>query len=244
MPAAIVLTSALIVPALVVGAFGLVMAIVLGVMIAWPWRIEATAKAMGNARAISGAGGLEVAGFSLSAAAILGGPGVVALHFRGRELWRRPLSIEALLAWLDELASKKDEPSGPLGRWLKRVGEWLVDRTDLADLPSLGFRVLDGLREVSFVGHVTCGFSDPALTGKAAAVLFPLAGILAPLGVLDVTIDWTGQTRLDGAIDLSFRVVPYRVALDGLWFARHHVHWMKSANTTATPPSSATSLGT
>ena len=217
-------------PVLVVALLALSMLVVLVVLVvlfAWPWRVEATLKAITNESSISLAGGLEVAGLSASGAAILGGPGVVAVHLRARELWRRPIariSLEALLDWVDALLSKPASPSGVVGRVLLRVKNWLLPRTDLAELPELGLRVFLDLRDVSFHGAITCGFSDPALTGKTAAWLFPLAGVLAPLGVLDVSFDWSGRNRLDGAVDVSFRVVPARVAVQGLRFAWHHVH--------------------
>ena len=196
-------------------------------LVAWPWRVEATLKATTSASAISLAGGLDVARLSASAAAILGGPGVVAIHLRGRELWRRPIpqvSVEALLVWIDELVSKPATKESVLGRLAGRVKTWLLPRSDLADLPELGLRVLLGLREVSLRGTVTCGFSDPALTGKAAAWLFPIAGVLAPFGLLDVDLDWSGRDRLDGTVEVSFRFVPARVAFECLRFAWHHVH--------------------
>jgi hypothetical protein len=196
-------------------------------LVARPWRVEATLKATTSASAISLAGGLDVAGLSASAAAILGGPGVVAVHLRARELWRRPIahvSVDSLLAWFDELLSKPAAKESALGRLAGRAKTWLLARTDLADLPELGLRVLLGLRDVSLKGTVTCGFSDPALTGKAAAWLFPIAGVLAPFGLLEIGFDWSGRDRLDGTVEVSFRFVPARVALEGLRFAWHHVH--------------------
>jgi len=196
-------------------------------LIARPWRVEATLKATTSASAVSLAGGLEVARLSASAAAILGGPGVIAVHLRARELWRRPItrvSVEAILTWIDERLSKPAAPETTLGRLARRAKTWLLARTDLTDLPELGLRVLFGLQDVSLKGSLTCGFSDPALTGKAAAWLFPVAGVLAPFGLLEVDLDWSGRTRIDGSIEVSFRFVPARVALEGLRFAWHHVH--------------------
>ena len=169
-----------------------------------------------------------MAGLSGSAAAILGGPGVIAVHFRARELWKRPVAsvtVDAALAWLDELLArpaKKDD--GVIARLLTRVKDWLLPRTDLTSLPDLGLRVIGGLRDVSLRGAFTCGFADPALTGKAAAWLYPLAGVLSPLGTLDVALDWSGKTVIDGDAEVSVRMAPARVALEGLRFARHHIH--------------------
>jgi hypothetical protein len=213
------------------------------VLVAWPWRVEATLKAISNADQISLAGGLEVAGLSGSAAAILGGPGVIAMHLRARELWRRSIaevSLDALLAWLDE-PSPPVAPPSVAARLARRAKDALRARTDVGSLPELGLEVFLGLRDVSLRGDVRCGFSDPVLTGKTAAWLFPIAGVLAPFGTLDVSMDWTGRNVLDGAIELSFRVVPARVALEGLRFARHHVHLRrKAASTSSTLPASST----
>jgi hypothetical protein len=205
--------------------------VVFVVLFAWPWRVEATLKAITNESSISLAGGLELLGLSASGAAILNGPGVVAVHLRARQLWRRSfphVSVAALLEWLDELMSKPSTPPGKLGRLLHRAKDWLLARTDTHQLPKLGLRVLRDLRDVSLHGTITCGFSDPALTGKTAAFLFPLAGVFAPLGLLDVSMDWSGKNRLDGSVEVSVRVVPARVALEGLRFAWHHVHLLSS----------------
>ena len=106
----------------------------------------------------------------------------------------------------------------------------------MTELPELGLRVLFGLRELSLRGAVTCGFSDPALTGKAAAWLFPIAGVLAPFGVIDVSFDWSGRSRVDGTVDISFRVVPARLAVEGLRFAWHHVHLRPTTSRALTSP--------
>ncbi len=225
------------------GALGKILVVLLLALIAliallsWPWRVDATAKALSSPSSISLAGGVDLAGFSASAAAILGGPGVVAIHLRGRELLRRPFSLDALLAGR---AGGPAEPAGLAGRLRRRGGAWLLERTDLADLPELGLRVLESLREVSLRGAFTCGFRDPALTGMVASWLFPLAGILAPLGVLDVSIDWTGRRRLDGAVELSFRFVPARLLLEGVRFVRHHVHPFRRAQPAPSLPPSPT----
>ena len=210
-------------------------------LVAWPWRVEATLKATTSASAISLAAGLDVARLSASAAAILGGPGVVAIHLRARELWRRPIAqvtVEAFLHGLQELLARPTTKKSALRRAADRAQAWLIARTDVSDLPGLGVRVLLGLRDVSFHGAITCGFSDPALTGKTAAWLFPIAGVLAPVGALDVSFDWTGRNRLDGAASVSFRVVPARVALEGLRFAWHHLH-LRSAPALVSPTMSA-----
>jgi hypothetical protein len=211
-------------------------------VVAWPWRVEATLKAATHASNVSLAGGLELAGLSGSAAAILGGPGVVAIHLRARELWRRPIShvsLDALLTWLEQ-PSPTVSPSR-VARLSKRAKEALLARTDVAALPELGLRVLASLRDLSLRGAIKCGFSDPAVSGKAAAWLYPMAGVLAPFGDLDVSIDWSGRNILDGAFDVSFRIVPARVALEGLRFARHHVHLRrKSATVSSTLPASST----
>lgn len=206
----------------------LVLLVVAGALAAWPWRVEATLKASTRASAVSFAAGASFAGLSGSAAAILGGPGVVVVHFRARELWKLPIpsvTADAALAWLDELLArpaKKDD--GFVSRLITRVKDWLLPRTDLASLPMFGLRVLGGLRDVALRGAFTCGFADPALTGKAAAWLYPLAGVVSPFGTLDVALDWSGKTVIDGDAEVSLRVVPARVAFEGLRFARHHIH--------------------
>jgi hypothetical protein len=188
----------------------------------WPWRIDATAKADTNETTIAVGAGVDLAGIvSASLAAILDGPGVIAVHLRSRQLWRRAIpcvSIEALVAWLEGREPTK-EPSKP---------NWLVARTDKSALPELGVNVLADLREVSLAGALTCGFADPILTGKTAAVLYPLVGVLGPLGEIDLAFDWSGKRRIDGAFDLSFRVVPARILLELLRFARRHVRWFSA----------------
>lgn len=209
---------------------GTAVVVLLGIvaLAAWPWRVEATLKAATRASAVSVAAGLSLAGVSASAAAIVGGPGVIAVHFRAREMWRRPIAnvtVEAALIWLDELLARPAAPEKSfISRLVQRTKAWLLPRTDMADLPELGVRVLGGLRDVALRGAFTCGFSDPALTGKTAAWLYPLAGVLSPLGAFDVSIDWSGKTVVDGDVEVSVRIVPARVAFEGLRFARHHVH--------------------
>lgn len=208
----------------------------------WPWRVEATLKATSGPSAVSLAGGLEVARLSASAAAILGGPGVVAVHIRGRELLRRSIahvSVESVLDWLEKPAAPRT--STTMSRLAQRAKDALLARTDLAELPDLGLRVLLDLRDVSLHGALQCGFADPAITGKAAAWLYPVAGALAPLGTLDVTFDWSGRTVLDGEVELSFRIVPARVAVEGLRFARRNVHLRrKGATASSTMAASST----
>lgn len=222
-------------------AIGALLALV--ALLAWPWRVEATLKATTRGSETSLAAGFEIASLSGSAAAILGGPGILAVHLRARELWRRPIShvtLEAILDWLAEPAP----PEGAMSRLARRAKEALLARTDVAELPELGLRILLDLRDLSLRGTMCCGFSDPALTGKTAAWLYPIAGLLAPLGTFDVSFDWTGRSVLDGAVEVSFRVVPGRVALEGLRFARHHVHLRRksaaAAPTSQLPASSTT----
>ena len=197
------------------------------IAVMWPWRIEAKLKATTNASTISFAGGIDVAGISASAAAVFGGPGVLAVHLGRREVWRRSISrltVDAFFAWLNELLSRPPSKKGAFARLVEHAKDALVARTDLSGLLELGARILLGLRDVSFEGWITCGFSDPALTGKTAAWLFPIAGVLAPFGTLDVGFDWSGRNCFDGEIDASFRIAPAKVALEGVRFARHHIH--------------------
>jgi hypothetical protein len=209
------------------------------IAVVWPWRIEAKLKAATNGSAISFAGGIDLAGISASAAAVFGGPGVLAIHLGRREVWRRPISrltVDAFFEWLNELLSRPPSKKGALGRLLEHAKDALVARTDLSGLLELGVRVLLGLRDVSFEGSITCGFEDPALTGKTAAWLFPIAGVLAPFGTLRVGFDWSGRNCFDGDIDASFRLVPAKVALEGVRFARHHIHARtKTARLSSTP---------
>jgi hypothetical protein len=196
-------------------------------LLAWPWRVEGTLQASSKA-AISLAAGVEVASLSVTAAGILGGPGVLAVHLRGRELSRRgttELTLEALLDWLERPRPPGSKPS----RLVARVKEALLARTDAAELPGLGLAVLGGLRDVSVNGRVHCGFADPGLTGKAAAWIYPVAAVLAPFGTLEVAFDWTGNTVLEAGVEGSFRVVPARVAFAVLRFARRHVHLRRTS---------------
>lgn len=192
----------------------------------WPWRVEATVKAMTNESAISLAAGIELAGLSASGGAVLDGPGLVAIRFGKRALYKRSIakvSVDAFLAWLDAWLTKPATPKGAVGRLADRAKSFLLARTDTSELPELGLRVLSSLQDASFEGAITCGFRDPALTGKTAALLFPIAGVLAPFGMLDVSCDWSGKTRIDGEANVRFRFVPARVAGLGLLFAWHHV---------------------
>ncbi len=210
-----------------------------------PWRIEATLKAATKGAIVSLGAGVNVAGFSASAAALLGGPGVVAVHFRSKELWRRAVpqvSVEALLVWVEKTLDTPQEPS--TSRWppwvtraLARAKEWLRQRTDLDQLPHLGAQLLFDLVDLKLHGTLHCGFEDPALTGRAAAVLYPLSGVLSPLGVCDVSFDWSGRTVLDGDVDLSFSVVLGRVLRRGLRFLWNHVHLRRTPQPSAKSPS-------
>ncbi len=209
----------------------------------WPWRVDASLKALGSPASLSIAAGLELAGFSASLAAIVGGPGVVALHRRGRELWRRGFTTDEVLAWLGTLGRKTEPavPEGRLARFRKRLVDWTLARTDLADLPELGLRVLGDLRDVALEGAITCGFRSAKRMGKAATVLYPIAGVLAPLGRFDVDLDWSGKDHVDGAAELSFRFVLARIARQGLWFLRRHFHPFRRLPTisAAAPPPDA-----
>ncbi len=209
------------------------------------WRVEGSLKATTQESVVSLAGGLGAAGFAASAAAILGGPGVLAVHFRARERWRRmvpEVSLEALLRWLEQ-PSPPREPRATTraARVAARAKDGLLARTDTADLPGLGLDVFRGLRDVSVNGTLLCGFEDPTLTGKAAAVLFPLAALLAPFGTFAPSFDWSGRTVIDGGAEISFGVVPARVLRDVLRFAWHHVHLRrKRAAVSSTLPVSST----
>lgn len=205
------------------------------------WRLEATLKASTRGSVVSLAAGLSFAGLSASAAAILDGPGVLAVHLRGRQLWRKPIprvSVEALLAWIDELISTPvSKRESRIGRILGRIRQWLLPRTDLASLPELGMRLLTGLRAPTLGGSITCGFSDPAITGAAAAWLYPVAGVLAPLGVVDVAMDWSGKNILEGDIEASCGLVPVRGIYEILRFLRLHVHPLRKAVAAPAVPS-------
>ncbi len=190
------------------------------------WRVELSAKATSTGGRIALGAGLEIAGVSASVAAILDGPGVVSIQWRGRERWRRAIprvSLDALFDWLDAREPRESEPS------------WLLARTEKAALPELGLRMLLDLERPRLDGALTCGFADPVATGKTAAVLYPLAGVLAPFGTFDVRFDWSGKTILDGALDASCAVVPARVLWALAGFARRHVRWR-------TPPRSSSTL--
>lgn len=189
------------------------------------WRLEATVKARTQGR-ISLAAGASFAGVSASAAAILGGPGVVAVHFRSRELFRKTASevtLDALLAFVDQKLSEPPEPETRVGRWAARAKEWALARTDVAGLPGLGLAILGDLRDPAISGSLVCGFSDPGTTGKAAAVLYPVAGVVAPLGDFSIQMDWSGRNRIDGDLEASCGVVPARILREVARFTRRHV---------------------
>jgi hypothetical protein len=184
-----------------------------------PWRGDLTVKAMTKEGLVSLAAGMELFGISTSFAAILGGPGVITVHLRSREVWRRSIarvSPDAVLEWLDATNEEKSERGGRLKRWL-------LARTDVAELPELGLRIVFDLRDPELSGAITCGFSDPVATGKTAAWLYPIAGVLAPLGRIDVGFDWSGKTIVDGNVHFSFGVVIARVLRELARFVRHHV---------------------
>ena len=215
-------------------------ALVVGALRAW--RVEGSLKTTTQESVVSLAVGLGAAGFAASAAAILGGPGVLAVQFRTRERWRRvvpEVSLEALLVWLEQ-PSPAQEPPGRAARLVTRAKEGLLARTDTAALPGLGLGVLRGLRDVSVNGTLLCGFEDPTLTGKAAAVLFPIAALLAPFGTFEPSFDWSGRTVIDGA-EISFGVVPAKVLRELLRFTWRHVDLRrKRAAVSSTLPLSST----
>lgn len=225
------------VAAIVAGGTFIVL-VVLVYLVFRTWRVEVTLKANTRSSLVSLAGGLSFAGLSASAAAILDGPGVLAVHLRKRELWRKPIakvSLEAILVWIDEQLSKPPEPKkdSRLLRILHRVKDWLLPRTDLTALPELGMHLLGGLRAPALRAAVTCGFADPAVTGAIAAWLYPLAGVLAPFGDIKVAMDWSGKTILDADVEASCGVVPSRALYQTLRFTRRHVHFLRKAPPTA-----------
>ena len=222
----------------ILGAGTLVVLVLLVYAALRSWRVEATLKASTRSSAISVAAGFSALGVSASAAAILDGPGVLAVHLRGRQLWRRPIarvSVEAVLLWIDEQLSKPvPQRESRLGRVLGRVRQWLLPRTDLSALPDLGLRLVGGLRAPSLGGAITCGFADPAVTGGVAAWLYPLAGMLAPFGLVDVSMDWSGKDLIEADVEASCGVVPARAIYETLRFTRRHVHPLRKA--TVSPP--------
>ncbi len=197
------------------------------------WRGDVTLKAITKNGLVSLAGGLELFGVSASIAAILGGPGVISVQWRSRELYRRSLAHVTFDALLESLDALLDRPKTETSK--KRLHERLLDRllerTDVAELPELALRILLDLRDPELTGKLTCGFQDPVLTGKTAAALYPIAGVLAPLGRIDVSFDWSGKTIVDGNVDFTFRVVLGRVLREALRFARRHVHFKVPAST-------------
>lgn len=197
--------------AIAIGAIAIVLTSLSAFLLWRGWTCTVSFTAKTKEGLVSLGGGVELAGFSLSAAAILGGPGVVVLHFRSRELLRMPLP-------------PPPSEQGFFGRLVTRIRDWLLPRTDLDALPEAGMRMVLGLREPSMTGTVTCGFADPALTGKMAAVLYPIAGMLAPLGTLEMRFDWSGRTVIDADLEGSFRIVPARIARETVVFAWRHVH--------------------
>jgi hypothetical protein len=220
---------------MVVAGLAVTMLVAFVILFTWPWRVEATLKATtGEASSdVSLGGGLEVLGLALSAsgAAILGGPGVAVIHWRSREMWRRSIArvdLDALFDFLDRRDEDDDDEEehekkkGISSRLVRHTKDALVSRTDPAGLPGLGLRIIRSLRDVSLRGAVLFGSSDPGVVGKTAAWLYPIAGVLAPFGTLDVSFDWTGRSVLNGDVEISFRVVPARVALEALRFTRHH----------------------
>jgi len=124
------------------------------------WRGDVSLKAMTKNGLVSLAGGLELFGVSASMAAILGGPGVVSVQWRSRVLYKRSIARvtpDALFEFVDALLEqpKKNEK--------KKLPHWLIERTDVGELPELGLRILLDLRDPELSGVLTCGFADPVL---------------------------------------------------------------------------------
>jgi hypothetical protein len=229
-------------PWLLIALFAALGAGLFFLLLSRPVRFEATLKATTKAGVVSLGGGVNVAGFSASAAALLGGPGVVAVYFRSRELWRKSISsvsVEALLVWLDKAADQPETPPGRAARVVAKVKAWLLPRTELSYVPDFAAQLLSDLDDLKLHGGLHCGFADPEITGKAAAVLYPLAGVLSPLGLFDVSFDWSGRTVLDGDFDLSFGVVLGRVLRETARFVIRRVHLRRIEPPSATLPSAA-----
>ncbi len=213
--------------AAILGIIAAVCVVVVTTLLFWRYRAEASLTAKTKGGLVSFGAGFELAGLTVSAGAILGGPGVAVVSFRKRELYKHSsscVSVESVLAWIDGLLSAPKKEPSRLVRLLVGVKDWLLPRTDLEHAPELGVRLLLALRDLRIDGTIQCGFEDPALTGKCAAVLYPLAGMLSPFGTFDVGFDWSGRTVVDADVDASFRVVPVRMLLEALRFARAHVH--------------------
>ena len=142
--------------------------------------------------------------------------------------------------WLEQPAPPQ-EPPGRLARLVAPARDALLARTDMKALPRLGLDVFRGLRDVRVRGTLRCGFEDPTLTGKAAAVLFPLAALVAPFGTFEPSFDWSGRTVIDGGAEISFGVSPALVLREVLRFAWRHVHLRrKQSDVSSTLPVSST----
>lgn len=192
----------------------------------FPWRIAASVRALGTSKSVSLAGGVEVAVVSVSVAAVWNGPAVLAVHLLGRSLWKKTTTVEALLSALSTPppATATAAPS----RGSRLVG-WLVERTDLLELPDLARRLLGRLWSPHLRAGLLFGSSDPALTGRAAAWLSVIGRLLAPIGNIDADIDWSGSDKLDLSADLSFRCPPASLAWETGRFACLHIRWLGPA---------------
>lgn len=197
-------------------AIGAIAAALFGFLVLRGWACTISFTAKTREGMVSLGGGIELAWFSLSAAAILGGPGVVVLHFRRWELLK--LSLPRVAP-----AEKK-----------KSILDWLLPRIDVDALPETGVKMALGLKDPEMSGNVVCGFADPALTGKMAAVLYPIAGMLAPLGTFEMRFDWSGRTVVDADLEGSFRIVPVRIARETMAFAWSHFHLRPKLHTLPT----------
>jgi hypothetical protein len=179
----------------------------------------------GQGQTFSGAGGLEIAFVSISTAVVWKGPAVLVVHVAGKQVFRKTLEPWKETPAGDEIEKKKETPPSRVATWLQTWGKRMASKVDHTALPSLARRLVGRLWSASLDGHLTCGFRNPAITGKLAAVMAVSQALLSPLGSIETELDWSGTNRVNGAFHLSFRVVPLLLGWDLLWFLVRHVQW-------------------
>lgn len=201
--------------------------VAVAVLVTVPWRPSFALEARGapdGSWAV--AGGIGLAGCSLSFARARSTPTLVALAIFGRTVVRRklvaaPASTTAGPGALDRATGAYQR----LERWVDplELAIFLVDETG---------RV--GVRDVE--GHVEVGLADVALAGRIAGVLIAAAALLSPFGRLRHAIDWSGREHLDASVSLRLRFSPALLVFDGARFVLKNVRRRRVLATPAPAP--------
>jgi hypothetical protein len=122
-----------------------------------------------------------------------------------------------------------------LGPRLGGLGRRVLSHVDPVDLLAFAVAELGRLRPERFRATIRLGFEDPAVTAQAASFLAVAGGVLAPLGELETSVDWSGEAPLDLALCASVRVVPLVLCWDALRFTLAHVRFRVPAPAAAAP---------